>query len=118
MAAEEGISAGISSGASLAVAMQVAERAPQGSAIRCMLPDIGERYLSTPPFDGVATDMTPEEEALSRSTPGFVMPGRGARSRHAPKGEDVHRRRTPSCLHCLGNASRKARFGVENWKLL
>ena len=74
LAAEEGIFAGISSGASLAVAIQVAERAPEGSVICCMLPDTGERYLSTPLFEGVATEMTPDEEALSRSTPGHQMP--------------------------------------------
>lgn len=38
-----------------------------------MLPDTGERYLSTPLFEGVATDMTDDEVALSRSTPGFQM---------------------------------------------
>src|SRR5829696_8737431 len=70
LATEEGIFTGISGGASLAVAMQVAERAPEGSVLCCMLPDTGERYLSTPLFEGVATDMTPEEEALSKSTPG------------------------------------------------
>jgi len=64
LAAEEGIFAGISSGATLAVAIQVAERAPAGSVICCMLPDTGERYLSTPLFEGVASEMTPEEEAL------------------------------------------------------
>jgi len=74
LALEEGIFAGISGGASFGAAMQVAERAPAGSVICCMLPDTGERYLSTPLFEGVATDMTPEEEALSRSTPGFQMP--------------------------------------------
>ena len=74
LATEEGIFTGISGGASLGVAVQVAERAPAGSVICCMLPDTGERYLSTPLFEGVATDMTPEEEALSRSTPGFQMP--------------------------------------------
>jgi cysteine synthase len=74
LATEEGIFTGISGGASLAVAMQVAGRAPEGSVICCMLPDTGERYLSTPLFEGVATDMTPEEETLSRSTPGFQMP--------------------------------------------
>ena len=73
LAAEEGIFTGISGGASLAVAVQVAERAPAGSVLCCMLPDTGERYLSTPLFEGVATEMTPEEEALSRSTPGFQM---------------------------------------------
>jgi len=73
LACEEGIFTGISGGATLAVAVQVAERAPDGSVICCMLPDTGERYLSTPLFEGVATEMTPEEEALSRSTPGYQM---------------------------------------------
>jgi cysteine synthase len=73
IAVEEGIFTGISGGASLAAAIQVAERAPQGAVVCCMLPDTGERYLSTPLFEGVATDMTPEEEALSRSTPGFQL---------------------------------------------
>jgi cysteine synthase A len=73
LAAEEGIFTGISGGASLAVAIQVAERAPEGSVLCCMLPDTGERYLSTPLFEGVATEMTPDEEALSRSTPGYQL---------------------------------------------
>jgi len=73
LAEQEGIFTGISGGASLAVAVQVAERAPEGSVICCMLPDTGERYLSTPMFEGVATEMTPEEEVLSRSTPGYQM---------------------------------------------
>ena len=74
LALEEGIFTGISGGASMAVAIQVAQRAPEGSVICCMLPDTGERYLSTPLFEGVATEMTPDEEALSRSTPGYQMP--------------------------------------------
>ena len=45
-----------------------------GSVILCMLPDTGERYLSTPLFDGIAEEMNEEETALSRSTPGFQMP--------------------------------------------
>ncbi len=73
LAAEEGIFTGISGGASLAVAIGVAERAPEGSVVCCMLPDTGERYLSTPLFEGVATEMTADEEALSRSTPGYQM---------------------------------------------
>ncbi|MGH8223404.1 MAG: pyridoxal-phosphate dependent enzyme, partial [Woeseiaceae bacterium] len=54
LAAEEGIFVGISSGATLAAALQVAERAEKGSVILAMLPDTGERYLSTPLFEGVA----------------------------------------------------------------
>ena len=73
LAAEEGIFTGISGGATVAVAVQVAQRAPNGSVLCAMLPDTGERYLSTPLFEGIATDMTEEELALSRSTPGYQM---------------------------------------------
>jgi len=50
LAAEEGIFAGISSGATLAAGLQVASNAESGSTILVMLPDTGERYLSTPLF--------------------------------------------------------------------
>lgn len=73
LAAEEGIFTGISGGSSFAIAMQVAATAAAGSVILVMLPDTGERYLSTPLFDGVAEDMTDEERALSASTPGYQM---------------------------------------------
>ncbi|MDX1517536.1 MAG: cysteine synthase A, partial [Woeseiaceae bacterium] len=53
LAAEEGIFTGISSGATLATALDVADKAPKGSVILAMLPDTGERYLSTPLFEGV-----------------------------------------------------------------
>ena len=70
LATQEGIFVGTSGGATLAAALTVARRAPQGSHILCMLPDTGERYLSTPLFDGIGVDMNDEELALSRSTPG------------------------------------------------
>ena len=54
LAVEEGIFAGLSSGATLAAALKVAEDAAPGSAILAMLPDTGERYLSTILFEGVA----------------------------------------------------------------
>lgn len=69
LAREEGILAGTSSGATLAAALDAARRAPAGSNIVCILPDTGERYLSTPLFADVAEDMTPDELALSASTP-------------------------------------------------
>jgi len=53
LAAREGIFTGISSGATLATALDVAKEAPEGSVILAMLPDTGERYLSTPLFEGV-----------------------------------------------------------------
>jgi cysteine synthase A len=54
LAAEEGIFVGISAGATVAAALQVAERAEQGSTLLAMLPDTGERYLSTFLFEDVA----------------------------------------------------------------
>jgi cysteine synthase A len=69
LATKEGIFVGISAGAAVAAALEVAETAPKGSTILAMLPDTGERYLSTPLFDDVAVDMTPEEEAISKSSP-------------------------------------------------
>ncbi len=53
LAAEEGILVGLSSGATLAAALKVAETAPEGSVLVVMLPDTGERYLSTILFEGV-----------------------------------------------------------------
>jgi cysteine synthase A len=53
LASEEGIFVGISSGATLAAAFEVANKAKKGSVILAMLPDTGERYLSTPLFQGI-----------------------------------------------------------------
>jgi len=75
LAAREGIFVGISSGGTFAGALRVAEQAEQGSTILCMLPDTGERYLSTPLFADVPVDMTDEEVAIARSTPTAVLGG-------------------------------------------
>ena len=74
LAQREGIFTGVSSGATFAVAIQIAERAEPGSVICCMLPDTGERYLSSPLFESIEEEMTEDEIALSLSTPGFHMP--------------------------------------------
>jgi cysteine synthase len=74
LAKKEGIFVGVSSGATFAGAVRVAEKAPKGSTLLCMLPDTGERYLSTPLFGDVAVDMNEEEIAISKSTPGCWMP--------------------------------------------
>jgi cysteine synthase len=71
LAQKEGIFTGISGGSTFAAARQIADRAPEGSVILCVLPDTGERYMTTPLFDGIDADMNEEELALSRSTPGF-----------------------------------------------
>jgi cysteine synthase len=70
LATQEGIFVGPSSGATLAAALAVARRSAPGSNIVCMLPDTGERYLSTPLFEHIGETMNDEELAISRSTPG------------------------------------------------
>jgi cysteine synthase A len=69
LAREEGILVGTSSGATLAAALDVARRSPAGTNIICMLPDTGERYMSTPLFDDIDEEMNADEIALSQSTP-------------------------------------------------
>ena len=74
LAQREGIFVGTSSGATFGVAIGVAERADPGSVILCMLPDTGERYLSSPLFESIEEEMTEDEIELSLSTPSFHMP--------------------------------------------
>src|SRR5213079_1706548 len=74
LAQREGIFTGISGGATFAVAMQVAQSAPAGSVMLAMLPDTGERYLSTPLFDGIVEGMDEDEIAIMKSTPNCQMP--------------------------------------------
>jgi cysteine synthase A len=69
LARQEGIFVGTSSGATLTAALEVARRSRPGTNIVCMLPDTGERYLSTPLFADIGEQMTDEELAISRSTP-------------------------------------------------
>jgi cysteine synthase A len=69
LAREEGIFVGITSGATFAGALEVCEAAAKGSNILCMLPDTGERYLSTPLFESISPEMNDEEWEFSRSTP-------------------------------------------------
>jgi cysteine synthase A len=73
LARHEGILTGVSGGASFAVAMGIAERTEPGTVILAMLPDTGERYLTTPLFESIPEDMDDEEKALSESTPGFRL---------------------------------------------
>lgn len=69
LATKEGIFVGITSGATMAGALRIAAQAEKGANILCMLPDTGERYLSTPLFADVSADMNEEELKISRSTP-------------------------------------------------
>jgi cysteine synthase A len=74
LATKEGLFVGITSGATFAGALKIAAEAPQGANILAMLPDTGERYLSTPLFAGVPAEMNEEELAISRSTPSAQFP--------------------------------------------
>jgi cysteine synthase A len=71
LAQKEGLFVGITAGATFAGALQVAQKAPKGSTILAMLPDTGERYLSTPLFADVPAEMTEEEVEIFKSTPMF-----------------------------------------------
>jgi cysteine synthase A len=68
LATKEGIFVGISAGATFTAALQVAKDAEKGSVILAMLPDTGERYLSTPLFAEVSADMNDEERAILDSS--------------------------------------------------
>jgi cysteine synthase A len=67
LAQKEGIFVGITAGATFAGALHVAKSAAKGVSILAMLPDTGERYLSTPLFADVPTDMTEEEQRIAQS---------------------------------------------------
>jgi cysteine synthase A len=69
LARREGIFTGITGGATLAAAIRLCEESPEGTSVLCMLPDTGERYLSTPLFDGIVEEMDAEELEIARSTP-------------------------------------------------
>ncbi len=71
LAQKEGIFVGISGGATFAGALQVSQSAREGANILCMLPDTGERYLSTPLFSDIPSDMTEDELTIARSTPHY-----------------------------------------------
>lgn len=88
LARREGIFCGISSGATFSGALQVAEKARSGARILCMLPDTGERYLSTPVFDDIPVDMTEAELAISRSTPNYRFDTASPPPTDAPKPEE------------------------------
>jgi cysteine synthase A len=78
LAQKEGIFVGITAGATFAGAVKIAEEAGAGSTILCMLPDTGERYLSTPLFGDIGADMSEEELSISNSTPGNRLPPKTA----------------------------------------
>ncbi|HEX6660684.1 MAG TPA: pyridoxal-phosphate dependent enzyme [Sphingomicrobium sp.] len=89
VARREGIFCGISGGATLAAALKVARDAAPGSRILAMLPDTGERYLSTPLFADISVDMGEEEEALLWSAMPAIAPAAAAAPASAPAPADA-----------------------------
>jgi cysteine synthase len=71
LARREGIFCGITGGATLAAALETCRTMPEGANVLFMVPDTGERYLSTPLFEDIPETMTEEEHALAASTPGY-----------------------------------------------
>ena len=71
LAQKEGIFVGTSGGATFAGALAVCASAEPGSTVLCMLPDTGERYLSTPLFETISAEMTDDELDIAMSTPGY-----------------------------------------------
>jgi len=87
LARDEGIFTGISGGATFAGAISVAQKAAPESTLLCMLPDTGERYLSTPLFESIDAEMNADELAIARSTPNYRFDVSNAPSQSEPKEE-------------------------------
>jgi cysteine synthase len=73
LAKTQGILTGISGGATMWAAIETAKKAPEGSVLLAMLPDTGERYLSTPLFANIDADMNEEELEIAKSTPSHIL---------------------------------------------
>src|SRR6516162_1698378 len=78
LAQKEGIFVGITGGATFAGALEVCKSAKTGDTVLCMLPDTGERYLSTPLFNDIGVDMSENELNISNSTPNYRLPSKAA----------------------------------------
>jgi cysteine synthase A len=78
LAQKEGIFVGITAGATFAGALEVCKGAKPGDTVLAMLPDTGERYLSTPLFGDIGVDMNEAELQISNSTPNHRMPPKAA----------------------------------------
>jgi cysteine synthase len=89
LARQEGIFTGTSGGATFAGALAVCHAAPPGATVLCMLPDTGERYLSTQLFDDISADMTEEELAISNATPSPRSGSSAPSAPAAPPGDAV-----------------------------
>mmetsp|Transcript_18240 Transcript_18240/g.39492 ORF Transcript_18240/g.39492 Transcript_18240/m.39492 type:complete len:225 (-) Transcript_18240:147-821(-) len=88
LAKSEGISTGISGGGILAAALRYAQCCKKGTTILAILPDTGERYLSTVLFEGIPAEMTEEEVMICNSTPSKPPPSAPSMSGILPADTD------------------------------
>jgi cysteine synthase A len=119
LARQEGIFCGISGGATVAGALDIAREAEPGTTILCMLPDTGERYLSTPLFADISADMTAEEIEISRSTPRFRFdaPPPAAAAKPASTSEAAPAPVSPAAAAFVAEAVRDAQHPVVMFAL-
>merc|ERR1712050_713714 len=71
----EGTFCGTSGGATVATALEVCKKAPEGATVLAMIPDTAERYLSTPLFAAIDADMNEAEVDISKTTPSAQLEG-------------------------------------------
>jgi cysteine synthase A len=121
LAQKEGIFVGTSSGATLAGALTICKSARPGANVLAMLPDTGERYLSTPLFADVPTDMTDEELAISRSTPRARFdappPPTASAPKPAPKAPEPPPQVTPAAAAFVAEVTADAKQPVVMFAL-
>lgn len=117
LATREGIFAGISSGATLTAAIDIASRSPAGTNILAMLPDTGERYLSTPLFADIAEGMDEEESALSHLTPScrFDVAATAASNRVPETRQATDPEAVTFVEHAIGDPTRPVTLFALKW---
>jgi len=117
LARKEGIFCGTSSGATFAGALNVAKSAAPGSNIVCMLPDTGERYLSTPLFEDIPEEMTDAELDISRSTPGCRFDRKAApAAKHKPEARpDIDAEAAAFVEQAIHHAKQPVAFFALEW---
>ena len=117
LARQEGIFCGITGGATLAAALEVAKTAPKGSRILFMVPDTGERYLSTPLFEAIGQEMDAEETTISNSTPlcRFGAPATSPAAAPATAIEPVPARARDFVAQAIGNPEQPVVMFALEW---
>jgi cysteine synthase A len=115
LARQEGIFCGISAGATLAAALEVAKTAPKGSRILFMVPDTGERYLSTPLFVSIGQEMDAEEQAISNSTPGYRFGGPAPQRAATPAAEPATERARTFVTQAISDSAEPVVLFALEW---